>query len=303
MTLSPCPAFRHVTILIALAALLLSCQGASAVDDQSDSSDLRVMSFNIRNSGASDGDNRWEMRTDAVLETIRDFKPDLLGVQEVLADQHEFLQKELPDYQMVGVARDDGARMGEWAAVLFRTERFELIDHGDFWLSETPDDVGSRSWDAACMRICTWARLHDRRTKTALLYANTHFDHQSAEARLRSAELLHQRLPELAGGAGIILTGDFNCTEDEPPYRLLVQPSGSASDFFLSDAYRAAHPKRETDEASFHGFNGGTAGSRIDWILFTPQWKTHAAEIVRKPVHDRLPSDHFPVTAVLTPAN
>ncbi|MEO8354232.1 MAG: endonuclease/exonuclease/phosphatase family protein, partial [Chthoniobacteraceae bacterium] len=244
MTNLPCPFFRRLAVLVALAAFLSMRPGAVAENGETDAPDLRVMSFNIRNSGAEDGDNRWEVRADAVLETIREFKPDLLGVQEVLADQHEFLQEQLPDYRMVGVARDDGARLGEWSAILFRADRFEMIDHGDFWLSETPAEVGSRSWDAACVRICTWARLRDRRTNATLLYANTHFDHRSAEARLRSAELLVQHLPKLPDGGGVILTGDFNCTEDDPPYRVLVPSSPATSGFILNDSYRSAHPKR-----------------------------------------------------------
>lgn len=295
----PSRSLFHHPFLLALAAvtaLLCSRQAAPAADEDKATADLRVMSFNIRNSGARDGENNWEARVKACLQVIREFDPDLLGLQEVLADQHDTLAKELSAHRMTGVARDDGVREGEWSAILFRTDRFEMLSHGDFWLSENPDEIGSQSWDAACVRICTWAKLRDRRTGQPLLYANTHFDHRSAEARLHSAELLRERLPKLADGAGIILTGDFNCTEDDAPYRVLTK----AAPVSLSDSYREVHPGRAPNEASFHGFKGGAAGSRIDWILHTPGWKAASAGIVRGPA-ERLPSDHFPVTAVLAP--
>jgi endonuclease/exonuclease/phosphatase family metal-dependent hydrolase len=215
----------------------------------------------------------------------------------VLADQFDALGAMFPTHTAVGVARDDGKRDGEWAAIYYRASRFEALDSGNFWLSETPDEVGSRSWDAACTRICTWARLKDRVSGKEFLYANTHFDHKGGVARLESAKLIRKRLPLLAKGSPVILMGDFNCIEDDEPYRLLTSTNGEPG-VLLIDSYRAVHPKREQDETSFHGFKGTVAGSRIDWILATPEFKATAAAIVHAG-NGRLPSDHYPVTAVL----
>lgn len=258
---------------------------------------LRVMTYNIRNSGAKDGDNHWSHRKDLYLQTVRDFDPDLLGTQEVLADQYDTLVAALPDHTAIGVARDDGKRAGEWAAIFFRKSRFDLADSGNFWLSETPDEVGSRSWDSACTRICTWARLRDKVSGKEILYVNTHWDHEGKTARLESAKLIRKRLPDLAKGSPVILTGDFNCIEDDEPYKMLTSSNG-ASGIPLVDSYRLAHPTRSPEEASFNGFKPRTTGSRIDWILHTSNFKATAAEIVR-PKNGRLPSDHYPVTAVL----
>ncbi len=255
-------------------------------------SPVRVMSFNIRNSGARDGANDWRHRKETFVAAVRDFAPDLLGTQEVLADQFDDLKAAFPEFATVGVARDDGARAGEWSANLYRTARFVRIDGGDFWLSETPEKVGSKSWDAACVRICTWVRLRDVASGAPVLFANTHFDHQSAKARVESAKLLRERLPRLADGAPVILAGDFNCTEDDEPYRTLVAG--------MADSFREVYPERKPEEASFHGFTGKLTGSRIDWILHTPQLKATAAEIVR-PTEPRMPSDHFAVTAIIEP--
>jgi endonuclease/exonuclease/phosphatase family metal-dependent hydrolase len=231
-------------------------------------------------------------------QTIRDFDPDLLGTQEVLADQYDALAVMFPKYGVVGVARDDGNRAGEWSAIFYRKSRFEQVDSGNFWLSETPDEVGSRSWDAACTRICTWARLRDRASGREFLYANTHFDHKGDVARLESSKLIRKRLPELAKGSPVILMGDFNCIEDDEPYRVLRGAQGN-NGIVLIDSNREVHPKREQNEASFHGFKGTVTGSRIDWILHTSQFKATAAEIVHTK-NGRYPSDHYPVTAILT---
>lgn len=259
---------------------------------------LRVMSFNIRYVNPKDGPDEWKFRKELFVETVRAFAPDLLGTQEVVASQMEDLRTMLPGYTAIGVARDDGKREGEWSAVFFLTSRFEEIASGNFWLSEQPDVVGSKGWDGACVRICTWARLRDRRGGRELVHANTHFDHEGKKARLGSAELLRARLPLMANGAPVILTGDFNCGEEEPTYRVLTAKERGG--FTLLDSYRELQPQRAANEGTFHGFKGTTSGERIDWILHTPHFKAISAEIVRG-VGKPFPSDHFPVTAVLEP--
>jgi len=283
-----------MSLLKTFLALTLAIATSALAESQTA---IRVMSFNIRNSGAKDGENHWQHRKDLYVKTIKDFDPDLLGTQEVLADQFDTLGQVLPEYGVVGVARDDGKREGEWSAILYRKSRFQAVDSGTFWLSETPDEVGSRAWKAACVRICSWARLRETASGREFLYANTHYDHESKLAREESSKLLRTRLPELAKGAPVILSGDFNCIEDDAPYRALVGPSDGKS-VALVDSYREVHPERKPDEASFNGFKGTVAGSRIDWILHSPEFKAAAAEIVR-PKSGRLPSDHYAVTAVI----
>ena len=256
------------------------------------------MSFNLRTSGASsDGINVWPNRKDLCLSTIRAFNPDLLGTQEVMPDQHAALAT-LPDMQILGVPRDDGISKGEWSALLFRSSRFELLDSGTFWLSETPEVVGSKSWDTALTRICTWAKLRERSTGREILCANTHFDHRGQLARENSAKLLANRLPQLAQGRPIILIGDFNSTDTNPAYLTLTKAGTSPAIF--TDTYRELHPQISPDEATFHAFTGRTAGSRIDFIFHTPQFQATDAQILRTPANNGVyPSDHYPITAVL----
>ncbi|HSV15234.1 MAG TPA: endonuclease/exonuclease/phosphatase family protein [Tepidisphaeraceae bacterium] len=263
----------------------------------SQANDLRVMSYNIRNTQAPDGPNHWVHRRDVWKASVRAFSPDLLGLQEVWVDQHDELREDLGDYGFAGVARDDGKRSGEWAMILYRLERFELLDVGNFWLSETPAVAGSKSWDSKHVRICSWVRVRDRLNGATLLHANTHLDDMGTRARAEGAKLIRRVLPELAGGGVVVLTGDFNSTEVDEPYAALLSRDTS-SDLQLSDSYRLVHPQASANESTFHSFSDRTEGRRIDWILHSPHLAPVAATIDRYRAADgRYPSDHYAVTA------
>jgi endonuclease/exonuclease/phosphatase family metal-dependent hydrolase len=262
------------------------------------SDDLKVMTFNVRNSNAQDGPNAWPQRIDLFFDTISGFNADLIGFQEVLALQHDEIKQRLTDYAFSGVARDDGKRKGEWCLVGYRASRFALVGQGDFWLSETPAIAGSKSWDAALTRICSWVRLREKSTGRELVFANTHFDHKGVIARQEASRVLSKQLSEVAKGVPAMLVGDLNITEDNPAYAVLVRPTTPGAIAWV-DAYRTVHPTRAPDEASFHGFKGGGAGSRIDFIFHTPHFTAIAAEIVRTAREGRYPSDHYAVTAIL----
>jgi endonuclease/exonuclease/phosphatase family metal-dependent hydrolase len=284
------------TALFALAALLALAPAAIAAPA---SAALRVMSFNVRTSGAKDGENAWPLRRDFFFQEIARCAPTLIGFQEVREDQHDAIVERMPEYAFVGVARDDGKRKGEWSLIGFRKDRFDNLGGGDFWLSETPEVAGSKSWDAALTRICTWVRLRDRVTKREFLYANTHFDHKGVQARAEASRVIAKRVRDLARGEPVILTGDLNINEDTPAYAVLAKPQGDAP-AWLIDSYRETHPQRSPDEASFHAFKGTVTGSRIDFIFHTREFKATASTIERKTSPSgKYPSDHYAVTAVL----
>ncbi|MFM9078770.1 MAG: endonuclease/exonuclease/phosphatase family protein [Opitutaceae bacterium] len=259
---------------------------------------LRVMSFNVRYATAPDGEHAWEKRTDLFFETITRFAPDLIGFQEVLAVQYDAIATRMPGYAFAGVGRDDGARKGEFSSVGFSRNRFTLVASGTFWLSETPDTPGSKSWDAALPRICTWVRLRETGTGRELVFANTHFDHRGKIARQEAARVLSERLGPIAAGVPAILTGDFNINEDNPAYAVLTRPARPEWIPWI-DAYRAVHQERRPDEASFNGFKGVTRGSRIDFVFHTRHFRATAATIDRSSREGRFPSDHYPVSAML----
>jgi endonuclease/exonuclease/phosphatase family metal-dependent hydrolase len=277
--------------------ILAACLSASTAGVQG--AELRVMSFNVRYGTARDGENHWDKRKDFLVETIARFRPDLLGTQETLGFQKEYIASQLTDYEAVGVGRDRGDDQGEMTAVLFRKGRFEKLAEGHFWLSETPEVPGSKSWDTSLTRMVTWVRLRDRQSEppAELFFFNTHFDHIGREARRQSALLIRQKIAELAGDAPTVLTGDFNAGEGTPPYQALFTEPGQIQ---LFDTYRIAHPERTAQEGTFSNFRESeTGGARIDWIAVTGHWQVLSADIDRTARDGRTPSDHFPVTAIL----
>lgn len=276
--------FSGIVGIISPAAMSLS--GAADVPD------IRVMSFNIRYGKANDGDDAWPNRHKLVASTIRTFSPDLLGTQETLPFQAEYISSEFPEYSKVGWTREKNPN-GEQCAIFYRTERFELVDSGQFWLSETPEKKYSRSWDSSLPRVATWAVLRDRNDSSKeLVHCNTHFDHRGAKARLESARLIYERAEEL-DGVPIILTGDFNSPESSAPWTILTSSN------LLRDTRRVVHPQVNGPEGTFNGFKGTSDGGRIDWILATKHFTVRSADIDRSSKDGRYPSDHFPVTTVL----
>lgn len=262
---------------------------------------VKVMSFNLRYATAPDGANHWVKRRDLLFATITNYGPDLLGTQETLALQRDWLRERLPGYEVWAAGRDDGQDRGEMAALFYRKERFEKVAGGHFWLSPTPDQVGSRGWDAALPRVATWVKLRDRQrpNTSPVLFLNTHFDHRGASARLESARLLRAQLATLGKDCALIITGDFNTAEGSPPYAALFDPTLQP---LLRDTFRVFQPQKGADEGTFNGFKpAATTGPRIDWIGCSADWQVTRAAIDRTAKDGHTPSDHFPVTATLVP--
>ena len=264
------------------------------------STDLRVMSFNVRLGVAKDGPNAWDLRKDLVVETVKRFDPDLLGTQETWPFQAAFLKKGLPGHAYYGVGRQVDPTTGEQCGLMYRKDRFEQLEKGTFWLSKTPSKPGSKSWDSSLPRIASWVRLRDKRDRgRELVLINTHFDHRGRQAREEAAKIIRRRVTELGSEARVVVTGDFNAAEGSAPYRALLAPDGSVA--VLLDSYRKAHPKRREGEGTFSAWNGRRSGGRIDWVLHTSHYRTISASIDRSNDSGRYPSDHYPVTAVLKP--
>jgi endonuclease/exonuclease/phosphatase family metal-dependent hydrolase len=270
-----------------------------SADDRPAAGDVKVMSFNVRYGTARDGENHWDRRKDFLADTVKAFGPDLLGTQETLGFQRDFLKKKLEGYGVFAAGRDDGKEKGEMMAVYWRESRFEKTDGGHFWLSKTPEKAGSKSWDTSLPRMATWVKLKDRKGGKPVLLLNTHFDHKGKEARLESAKLVREKIVALGKGCSVIVTGDFNAGEGSEPYKALFGPKGKEESPVL-DSYRAAHPKKGEAEGTTTGFKAGPSkGARIDWIGVSKDWKVVSAGIDRTEKGGRTPSDHFPVTAAL----
>lgn len=265
---------------------------------------VRVMSYNIRYATAPDGENVWDKRKAFLFETIQKFDPDLLGTQETLAIQRDALAAAFKGHTAFAAGRDDGKDKGEMAALYFRTDRFERLDGGHFWLGTTPDKPGSKGWDAALPRIVTWVVLKDRKAPNAKLiyFLNTHFDHRGVKARHESARQIRKSLDAVRERYRLVVTGDFNAGEGSDPYKALFGEQENVMSPVI-DTFRTVHPKRQEDEGTFSGFRAAsTKGDRIDWIGCSRDWEVKSATIDRTAREGRTPSDHFAVTAVLQPA-
>lgn len=254
------------------------------------------MTFNIRYGKAQDGPNAWRYRRNLVVERIRHFSPDILGLQECRNDhQAQYLKSSLPEYDLYGVERGGhGEPAIEMAPVLVRRDQFNLQDWGYFWLSETPEIPGSMSWGSVLPRTITWVRLENQAVPaTILTFVNAHFDHFSKSAIRNSARLLNDFLTSLGDSMPVILTGDFNCPKDTPAYRILRSEKGSQ----LQDALRTKGT--EINEGTFHEFGQLREPQSIDWLLVSGHFNILESGIDRFHKGGLFPSDHYPVYAVV----
>ena len=252
--------------------------------------------FNIRYDNPADSLNNWQFRKDTVTRFIQAQDMDIVGMQEVLHNQLEDLLQRLPGYKVIGVGRDDGKTQGEYAPLLYKEERFEVLDSNTFWLSQYPDSVGFIGWDGACTRIATWAKMKDKQTGKVFMAVNTHFDHVGVTARRESALLIIKKIKEIVGDRPAVLTGDFNVNEASEAYRTLT-----TNPFVLKDAMKIAG-KRTGVDYTFHDFGRYAMDQRekIDFIFVTPQINVLNTEIAQNPeTKTGYLSDHNPHIALL----
>ena len=250
------------------------------------------MSYNIRNSHAADGVNKWSKRKQTLANLVLKTDPDILGTQEVLEEQRKDLKKLLPAYDVFGSGRNNGKHAGEHSNIFYKREKFELLMGGNFWLSETPTVPGSKSWDAAITRICTWVKLRDRETNDEIFVFNTHFDHRGKEARIKSVALLRHMIDSLAPNRPVIVTGDFNFTPDNEGYTEMINPNHEVN---LTDAHSATDP--DYTDCGFEVANKQC--NRIDYIFYSKHFVKESYTLHTDNNGTYYPSDHLTISAEL----
>jgi endonuclease/exonuclease/phosphatase family metal-dependent hydrolase len=270
-----------------LLALILAASGGELVATQNADDGLRLMTFNIRYGSADDGSNSWPNRRQLVADIIARNAPDVLAIQEGLAFQLDELSPVLGGYRKLGQHRDGGSE-GEFSGLYVNERRVRITQWGQFWLSSTPDSVGSRGWDAALPRTVVWVEIEARDGSDPIRVYGTHFDHRGEVARLESSRLIARHAD---GGPAAVVMGDLNADEGSDPL-------GVFWDLGYRSAFRTVHPDR--DIGTFNGFRDPSGGRRIDHILLDRRLEARAAEIVVDRIGGVWPSDHFPVTALLT---
>ena len=247
-----------------------------------------IISYNIRYDNNWDIENSWKIRRNKISKILVQYSPSIIGIQEGLLNQVQYIDSSLIDYDYVGVGRDDGKKKGEFCAIYFDTTRYVLLKNSTFWLSETPDTI-SVGWDAALERICTYGLFKDRISKEEFLVFNTHFDHIGVVAREKSSELILKRINKINHQSlPVILMGDFNSIPNSSPVKEIKTE--------LSDALQISLEKLQGPRGTFNGFNEDLPiEKRIDYI-FTNDLKvlsyTHINDRLN---NNRHISDHLPV--------
>jgi endonuclease/exonuclease/phosphatase family metal-dependent hydrolase len=279
--------------------LLFVCvPNLSAKANTSESLELRVMSFNIRNSYARDGENDWKHRKELVYQTIRDYSPAILGLQESNHVQQNELLSALPEYEFVGIGAKGGTK-GQYCSILYLKDRLKLDNTETYWLSDTPT-VPSSSWGNHHLRIFTYARLVEKESGNIINTYNCHLDDGSKKAREKSVRQIGEHILQQPSNYPFVFMGDFNAPENSVSIQQLgnfkTQQKGTIN--LASDSFRMLHPDEE-DVGTYHGYKGNTQGDKIDSIFVPPTTEVLQASIVRTSSKDRYPSDHFPVTATL----
>jgi endonuclease/exonuclease/phosphatase family metal-dependent hydrolase len=278
-----------------------------AADAAKPALELRVVSYNILGGDGTGGTgpNAWATRKDLVAGLLRNQQADVISLQKAARLSLDDLHQALPNYGEAGVGRNDGKAGGEYAAILYRSDRFDAESSGTFWLSETPGVAGSTGWGARQARVCTWVRLVEKTSKAAFYVFNTHLDPGSATVRDNCAALIQNRIKARASQDPFILTGDMNSPENSTTIRIFkgpvnLDPAAAAmlSPPPLLDTFRVRHPD-ETGVSTRHQFTGSRNGEKVDYILVPAGIEVTAAEILRDQVDGKYPSDHFPVAATL----
>lgn len=303
----------RILLIISLVACLCACRKPRdtgtphAVPVAADEVlDLRLLTANLRYENHEDtGPRAWSQRIANVVKAIRSEQPDLIGIQEALHGQAADLWASLPDYELHGVGRDDGKRAGEYAAILYRRDRFEAdpAKSGTFWLSATPDVPGSKTWGNTIPRETAWLTLTDRQSGQKFLAYCTHWDHQNQPSREHAAMLIAEHIDAHAPpGTPVVLLGDFNSNESNPAIRYLtghaVTLAGKRTPAWphgLVDTFEALHASAR-DRTTLHFWANSKQGSRkVDHILVS-----QGAQILSAAIRDGdkpMVSDHFPVSA------
>jgi endonuclease/exonuclease/phosphatase family metal-dependent hydrolase len=273
---------KLTTLFIILAAFQLTAQ------------EMNVISYNIRFDNPRDGINAWPNRIEMVTSLLQFHGADIFGLQEALYHQITDIVERMSGFEWFGTGRDDGKEAGEFSPIFYNSQRFELLGHGQFWLSETPDQP-SKDWDAALPRICTWGKFKTRENDREFFVFNTHFDHIGDTARARSAILIQDKIEELVAGnkVPVILTGDFNLTPETLPMVLMKKK--------MYDAYDITELPPYGPVGTFNGFRRDhPLNNRIDYIFVNQLINIHRYGALTDQWDDRYPSDHLPVLVKLS---
>jgi len=278
---------NFIIIALAMPLALSGCGGSQPCKPET----IRAVTFNVRFDTPRDSLNAWPNRKEMVKAMFRFHDFDIIGTQEGL--HHQLTDMcELPEYEYFGAGRDDGIHGGEHSAIIYKKDRFQLLDAGNFWLSETPDRPGL-GWDATCCnRICSWVKFKDANTGKTFYVFNVHYDHQGVVARRESSILMLQKIKEITGEAPVIFMGDINATPEAEPVQIIKAK--------MRDAYDITELPPYGPVGTFNNFRwNASLRDRIDYIFLSEHFSVTRYAALTDNLEQRWPSDHLPVLADL----
>ena len=273
---------RYFSLYMFLSIVIFSCN--SSISDE-----VTVVTYNIRYDSPNDRKNLWQHRKKRLMECIKSINPDIIGIQEGLKHQLDYIEETLNNFQIVGLDRDNNLN-GEFSSILFNSNQFELISTKTFWLSETPN-IPSKSWDSAYPRICTYPVLQHKDSKESIYIFNTHLDHLGTVSRINSSKLILNKIKAIAPKYGkIILMGDFNDSE--------VSETIFQIKNYLDDGKAIADKNINTQHGTYNGFDiNSDLKYRLDYIFFKNTKVISYEHKTGTLKNDLWPSDHLPVVA------
>lgn len=257
------------------------------------SQDISVMTYNIKWDNTNDTVNNWNDRKEAMVDLLKHYQPNIIGMQEVVNGQLNYLVTNLPNFSSIGVGREDGKEKGEYSPILYDTKLLKVVKSSTFWLSDTPDKI-SVGWDAALERICTYALFEDLKTKKQFWVFNTHFDHIGVMAREKSAELIVSKMKDInVDNLPVVLMGDLNLTPDETPILYLKDA--------LTDGQSITEKTFYGPTGTFNGFDQDRElTNRIDYIFVDSFKVLEYMHIDDRMENNKHISDHLPVLATIS---
>lgn len=260
------------------------------IPEKSDKS-TRVMSFNLR--CTNDGEQSITNRSKVSVEVIKQYAPDSFGVQECTPRWKRILATKLDGkYKCVGAARDYYGPFTEYSSIYYLKDKYNLIDSGTFWLSETPEKRWTKSFDSACFRVASWALLEDKETGMRYTHINTHLDHVLDSTREAQMKVLIECVNKVANGSPIVMTGDFNDYEDSLVYAVACESFNDTKKVAkTSDEGRTFTKYGQKAEEDHNGIGA------IDYIFADKNLEVDTYKIIRNTVQGIYPSDHYPIVA------
>lgn len=274
-------------ILLAVNLMFASIIGGCAtvqpneVEPIAPDADVRVVQFNLRMGGV--GKTAVAYRAPLVVAQLEEIGADSMGFQEATLEWMLYLEEHLTGYDYVGVARTDGKVLGEFSPIFYRSDKYNAVDSGTFWLSKTPEVAGSKDWGSQNIRICTWALLENKSTGERYVHMNAHLDHISEKARENQMKVLLNKVDEFIGKYPVVVTGDFNDDNSSEMYSIISEK--------LTDS-RLVAPMTD-DKETFHNYGSVVLKGRLDYVFVSNETTPLVFHVIDDKINGDYLSDHY----------